>query len=161
MKTDKLIFRKATGEDIPFMSQILVDAAGASGVNIRVNELPAYPDTYQYIDGFPNRQDVGIIAETENRQPVGAAWVRLLPTDAHAVKYPMPELTMGVVTEYRGMGIGGQLMVELYKAASETGLTEISLGVHRDNAPAVGLYRKQNWVEDGFFEEYIMMSRKL
>jgi len=161
MNTNNINFRKATREDIDFMCRILVDAAGASGVNIPVSKLPAYPETYQYIEGFPQGQDVGIIAETENKQPVGAAWMRLLPTDAHAVKYPMPELTMGVLPEYRRMGIGKRLMEELYKEASETGLAEISLGVHKDNAPAVSLYRKQNWVEDGLFEEYIMMSRKL
>lgn len=161
MNSDNITFRKATREDIPFMSRILADAAAASGVNIPVNELPAYPDTYQYIEGFPKGQDVGIIAETENKLPVGAAWVRLLPTDAHVVKYPMPELTMGVLPEYRRMSIGERLMEELYKVASEKGLAEISLGVHKENTPAVSLYRKQNWVEDGVFEEYIMMSLKL
>lgn len=86
---------------------------------------------------------------------------RLLPTDAHAVKYPMHELTIDILPEYRRMSIGGRQIEKLYKVASETRLEEISLGVHKDNPPAVSLYKKQKWVEDSVFKEYIMLSRKL
>lgn len=98
MNIENITFRKATKHDIAFMSQILVDAGAASGVYISLDELSAYPDTNQYIEGFPQKQDVGIIAETESKQLIGAVWIRLLPTDAHAVEYPIPELTMEVTS---------------------------------------------------------------
>lgn len=157
---NKITYRKATKYDIPFMSAILVDAALASGVNIPIADLPAHKDTFQYIEGFPEGSDVGIIPETESGNQVGAAWVRLLPTDEHAIKYPLPELTMGVEPAYRRMGIGEKLLSELYTAASQINIPEISLGVHRNNLPAINLYKKQGWIEDGRFKEYIMMSRK-
>jgi len=142
------------------MSEILVDAAAASGVEILVCDLPDYPDTYQYVEAFPNGSDVGVIAETADGERVGAAWVRMLANDAHAVNQPLPELTMGVLPEYRRMGIGERLMEELYNAASVMNIPMISLGVHKDNLPAINLYKKQGWVEDGSFKEYIMMSRE-
>lgn len=46
MNTDTIIYRLATSNDIAFMSQILVDAAAASGVNMSVHDLPNHPDTY-------------------------------------------------------------------------------------------------------------------
>lgn len=158
MNTKKIVFRKAIERDVDFMSEILIDAAAASGVNLSIHDLSRYPDTYQYVQGFPEGSDIGIIAETPEK-PIGAAWVRMLPTDAHAVNHPMHELTMGVIPEYRRMGIAERLMEELYKAASEMNVPEICLGVHKDNLPAINLYRKQGWVEDGSFKEYIMMSR--
>ncbi|MDR3056540.1 MAG: GNAT family N-acetyltransferase [Prevotella sp.] len=160
MDTNNIKYRRATKQDITFMSEILVDAALASGVRIPISELSAHKDTYQYVEVFPRGSDVGIIAETDNGQQIGAAWVRLLSTNEHAVKYPLPELTMGVISEYRRMGIGEQILNELYMAASEMGIPEISLGVHKDNLPAIRLYKKQG-TEDGKFQEYIMMSRKL
>lgn len=68
---------------------------------------------------------------------------------------------MGVIQEYQRMGVGKRLMEELYKAALATGISKISLGVHKDNTPAVSLYKQQNWIEDGSFQQYIMMSKRL
>lgn len=160
MDAEKLIFREATAADIGFLSEILVDAAAASGVNVPIDLLSSYPETYQYIEQFPTGSDVGVVAQTAEGQLVGAAWVRMLPTDAHAVNQPLPELTMGVIPACRRKGVGEQLLTELYSAAAAKGLPEISLGVHKKNFPAVELYRKQGWTEDGTFHEYIMMSRK-
>jgi ribosomal protein S18 acetylase RimI-like enzyme len=154
-------FRKATRSDIDFLSHILISAAVASGVNIQVVDLSSHPDTYQYVEGFPKGNDIGVVAETQEGVPVGAAWVRLLPMDAHAIHEPLPELTMGVVAQYQRMGIGSQLMEELYKAARGIGIPKISLGVHKDNTPAIHLYKQQNWIEDGYYHEYIMMSKEI
>lgn len=160
-KTVIINFREATNNDLAFLSKILVHAAVASGVNICVDDLISHPDSYQYLEGFPKGIDVGIVAETAEGHFVGAAWIRLLPTDAHAINKPLPELTMGVMPEYQRMGIGGKLLEELYKAALAKDILEISLGVHEDNLPAITLYRKQNWIEDGKFKEYRMMSKRM
>lgn len=157
----KVTIREATSNDAGFLSEILVAAAAASGVNIPFNELHAYPDAYQYISGYPERSDVGVIAQTIEGKSIGAAWVRLLPTDEHAVGIPTPELTMGVIQEYRRKGIGQLLMTALYRAAMEKGIQVISLGVHKDNISAIMLYKKQQWSEVGTFKDYIMMSRKI
>lgn len=154
-------FRKATKSDIVFLSHVLVNAAAASGAKMQIADLPIHPDTYQYVEGFPKGTDMGIVAETNEGVLVGAAWVRLLPTAAHAINEPLPELTMGVISEYQHMGIGKQLMEELYKAALSIGISKISLGVHKDNIPAISLYKQQNWIEDGYYNEYIMMSKEM
>lgn len=154
-------FRKATKSDIDFLSHILISAATASGVRIQIADLSSHPDTFQYVEGFPKGDDIGVVAETQEGIPVGAAWVRLLPMDAHAINEPLPELTMGVVPQYQRMGIGKQLMEELYKAALDMGIPKISLGVHKDNIRAIHLYKQQNWVEDGYYHEYMMMSKEI
>lgn len=160
-KDTAIIFRKATKGDIHFLSYILISAAKASGVSMRTEDLPDHPDTYQYVEGFPRGTDTGIVAETKDGILVGAAWVRLLPTAAHAIHEPLPELTMGVIPEYQRIGIGKQLLEALYRELAASSISKISLGVHKDNNPAISLYKQQNWIEDGYFQEYIMMSKEI
>lgn len=160
MNADNLIFREATEADLAFLSEILVEAAAASGVCVPLDDLSSYPETYQYVDQFPTGTDIGVVAQSVEGQLVGAAWVRMLPTDAHAVNDPLPELTMGVIAPFRRMGVGERLLTALCKAAADKQIPEISLGVHQKNLPAVELYRKQGWREDGMFGDYIMMSCK-
>ena len=92
--------------------------------------------------------------------PVGAAWVRNVPELNHYINYPTPELAIAILPEYRKMGIGEDLMNNLYKVCNASGINEISLGVHKDNLPAIRLYQKQGWIKEGDFHDYIMMIRK-
>lgn len=159
MDDGKLIFREATAADIEFLSEIVVGAAVASGVDVSLDRLSSYPGTYQYVEQFPQGSDVGVVAQAVDGQLIGAAWVRMLATDAHAINQPLPELTMGVIAQYRRKGIGERLLTELYRAAAAKQIAKISLGVHKKNFPAIELYRKQGWREEGTYREYIMMSR--
>lgn len=160
-KTTVINFREATKSDLPFLSKILVNAAVASGVDICVVDLSTHPDSYRYVEEFPKETDIGIIAETLEGHLVGAVWIWLLPTDAHAINELLLELTIGVIPEYQRMGIGCKLLKELYKAAFAKGISKISLGVHEDNHPAIIFYKKQNWIEDGKFKKYRMMNKKI
>lgn len=84
-KTTVINFREATKSDLAFLSEILVNAVVASGVNICVEDITTHSDSYQYVAGFPKGSDIGVVAETSEGYLVGAAWIRLLPTDAHAI----------------------------------------------------------------------------
>lgn len=79
------------------------------------------------LEGFPKGSDVGIIAEKEGDCLLGVAWIWSLPTDLHVVNEPLPELTMGVVPEYKRKGIRKRLMEELYKASSARGIRNFSI----------------------------------
>lgn len=140
---------------------MLVEAASASETYIDINEISNYPDTYVYVKDFPSNNEVGVIAETETGEPVGAAWLVNLPSQDHVIKYPMPELTVSVMNEYRKEGIASNLLDYLYASASQLGVKEISLGVYHKNVVAINLYLKHGWAIDGKInnDEYIMMSR--
>lgn len=163
MIEEKIKYRKATAEDKPFMTQMLLEAAKASLCHIEPDRLSDYPDTEAYIKDFPGDKEVGVIAETETGEPVGAAGITNLPFQSHVVKYPMPELTVSVSPAYRRQGIASELLEYLYKWAAEEGIHEISLGVFHQNRAAINLYLKHDWVIDGTInnDEYVMMSRRL
>lgn len=91
---EQFTFYAAKEDDIPFMEQMLVDAAAASGEFIKIEELDNYPDTARYVRSFPQNREVGVIAETKTGAKAGAAWIRLF---SHLEDMPLaPEITIGV-----------------------------------------------------------------
>lgn len=162
MSPEKILYRGANINDIPFMKEMLIECCLASDVtSITVDNLHEYPDTEINIEGWDCEAEPGIIAETESGEPVGAVWLRNLPELGHSVDEYLPEIAVAVSSAYRQKGIAGRLMNELYRKCFEKGIRRISLGVHSGNLPAINLYKKQGWKQDGIFNEYTMMSRQI
>lgn len=75
---------------------------------------------------------------------IGAAWYRLYPAKAPGygfVAEDVPELSVAVLPEYRGMGVGTTLLRALISRGTEVGYRAISLSVDRRN-PALRLYER-------------------
>lgn len=162
MSLEKIIYRIANENDIPFMKEMLIESCLASGVtSIRVDNLHEHPDTNINIEGWNCETEPGVIAETESKISIGAVWLRNLPELGHSVGEYLPEITIAVSSGYRKKGVAGHLLNELYLKCIEKGILRISLGVHCDNLPAINLYKKQGWRQDGTFRDYIMMSRQI
>lgn len=162
MNPEKILYREANMNDVSFMKEMLIECCIASGVtSISVDNLCEYPDTEINIEGWDFETEPGMIAETESGKPVGAIWLRNLPELGHSVNEYLPEITIAISLPYRGKGIAENLMNRLYEKCSEKGITRISLGVHSKNFPAINLYKKQGWIQNGTFKEYIMMSKQI
>lgn len=100
-----------------------------------IADVLSQPELAHYVAGWPAVGDVGVIA-VDRRQPVGAAWLRLLPESDPGygfVDAATPELSMGVVQAWRGRGVGSCLLDALIAAAREEGLASLSLSVEPDN----------------------------
>ena len=87
---------------------------------------------------------MGFVAvEAGSGEPVGAAWLRLLAGDESGYGYvddETPELGMAVLHEYRGRGVGSDLLVRLLKSAGAV-YRSVCLSVSIDN-PALRLYER-------------------
>jgi GNAT superfamily N-acetyltransferase len=58
------------------------------------------------------------------------------------------ELTyMGLVPEYRGKGLAGQLLAKTICSATANGASRVVLAVDRDNRPAAAIYQRLGWRE--------------
>lgn len=73
---------------------------------------------------------------------------------------------MIVKKEYRGQGIGSEILTFLIEKAKEMGFDEMTIGVDKDNTAALHLYRKFGFTEvlfDGADEdgEYYKLMKSL
>lgn len=114
------------------------------------------PELQVYIAGFGTQPgDHCLVAEKEGRT-VGAVWSRIVEDYGH-VDDSTPSLAISMLPEYRGMGIGTQLLNGLLSLLQEKGYLRASLSVQKDN-PALHLYEREGFqilAEKG--TEYLML----
>ena len=97
------------------------------------------PEIYLYIKDFGGKDDCGVVAEQDG-QIIGAAWTRIIPAYGH-IDNETPELAISVLPNFRGRGIGSEMMQSLFKLLRECGYQRTSLSVQKDN-PAVRFYER-------------------
>ncbi len=63
-------------------------------------------------------------------------------------------LGMGILPEFRGQGIGSQLLQKVIEHAKNFGLEKIELNVYSSNVSAIGLYKKFGFDQEGLIKKY-------
>ena len=87
---------------------------------------------------------------------VGAVWTRIMDDYGH-VDDDTPSFAISLFKEYRGKGIGSQLMVKMLELLKWQGCERASLAVQKANY-AVKMYRNVGFkTVDENDEEYIMV----
>ena len=105
-------------------------------------EIVEQPELRHYFTDWGRPGDSGV-AVKQGVPTIGAAWLRLWTPDDRGYGYideTTPELSIAVLPEYRGRGIGRQLIGRLLDQAQGRWLA-VSLSVDRDN-PAARLYTR-------------------
>jgi ribosomal protein S18 acetylase RimI-like enzyme len=141
-------FRQATARDEPFLRRMLWIAAHWRESDPRP-EAVVSPELSRYADGFGRRGDRGFVATCEG-SPVGAAWCRLLTAPNRGYGYvadDVPELSVAVLSQYRGRGVGGRLIDRLLTDVADDS-DAVSLSVEPDN-PARLLYERLGFAQVG------------
>jgi RimJ/RimL family protein N-acetyltransferase len=63
-------------------------------------------------------------------------------------------LGMGLLPEFRGKGIGGRLLKDVLDHSKRFGLEKVELNVYTTNLPAIALYKKCGFEEEGIIRKY-------
>lgn len=158
--------RKFNKEDMNFLWDMLYEAIyeedpikkGAK------EELLAIPALSKYVKNFGDSDyDVAFIAEDDRGKNLGVAWYRLFDI-AHKgygfISEDIPELSIAIKPEARGMGIGTKLMEAIINEAKTEGFKAMSLSVDPNNA-AVRLYERFGFIEVGVEGTSITMKLDL
>jgi len=107
-------------------------------------EIVRSPEISRYAQDWGRADDLGLIAvRQESGAPLGAAWIRLLNGANKGYGYvdeTTPELTIAVMPDYRGRGVGTKLLERLM-AEAKNRYPAISLSVSVEN-PALRLYQR-------------------
>ncbi len=122
------------------------------------------PEVRRYAADWGRQGDFGYIAvDSGTEMPIGALWIRYFDSANRGYGYisdDIPEMSIAVVPENRGMGIGTALIDALLQYAagrSAAGrIKTISLSVDPGN-PAIRLYKRFGFIECGTSGDSIIM----
>lgn len=155
------IIRPLALADEPFLGEMLYQALYVpQGQSALPHDVICLPELSRYFQAWGRKGDCGFLAsDTVIDQPIGAVWVRFLVGKNKGYGYVddnTPELSIAVLPEYRGQGIGTQLLKRLFAAACRQ--SSISLSVSAKN-PAVKLYNRFGFEVISGNDESLIMKR--
>lgn len=102
---------------------------------------------------FPD--DRCLVAETDGKI-VGAVWVRIMNDYGH-IDDETPSFAISLYKDYRGKGIGTNMMRKMLQLLKQSGYNKASLAVQKENY-AVRMYKNVGFnIIDENQEEYIMV----
>lgn len=153
-----IITRPANVADKPFLWEMLYHALYVpEGHAPFPRDIIHQPEISQYVQNWGQPSDQGLIA-MEAEKPVGAIWLRQINAYGF-VDDDTLELSMALLPEYRGRGIGTMLLNELL-AVVRTHYRAISLSVSAEN-PAKHLYERAGFVIISAAGSSITMKKEL
>jgi RimJ/RimL family protein N-acetyltransferase len=112
------------------------------------------PQTRDFVLRLIEKGDPMFVA-VANGEVVGWCDIQRHPFPAHAHR---GTLGMGVVSEYRGCGIGARLMDRTLREAFAAGFVRVELSVRADNLRAARLYEKLGFVREGMLRDAVFVD---
>lgn len=149
--------RKMTISEYPMLNDFLYEAIFIpDGIEPPPRNIITSPELQIYVDRFGElKDDFALVAEVE-KKVVGAVWVRIMNDYGH-IDDKTPSLAISLYKEYRGQGIGTDMMKEMLSLLKAHGYKRVSLSVQKTNY-AVEMYRKIGFdIVRGNEEEWIML----
>ncbi len=136
-------YRQITSSDQAFLWEMLYQAIFVPPGEVAPARQEVYrPELRRYVQDWGKPGDAGWLALVDG-VPVGAAWLRLLTGEQRGYGYiddQTPELSIAILPEQRGRGLGSRLLALLLEDAQQA-FNAISLSVSLEN-PAQKLYRR-------------------
>lgn len=157
--------RPLTSADEPFLWEMLYEAIYVPEGHPRPDHAILQEPTLAHYVAHWGQQpgDAGFIAlDGATGQPIGAAWLRLLPASDPGwgfVDAATPELSLALLPVYRGQGIGTALLTALIEQARSQ-YRSLSLSVDPLN-PAMRLYERLGFTTVGAVGTSLTMYKVL
>ena len=160
MMSDKhrqCVIRKLRESEVSLLKDFLYEAIFIpQGVEPPASDIIEQPELRVYTDNFGTRKGDNCLVADLNGKVVGAVWTRIMNDYGH-VDDDTPSFAISLYEEYRGRGIGSQLMVKMLELLKRQGYGKASLAVQKANY-AVKMYKNVGFkTVDENAEEYIMM----
>lgn len=150
------IIREIKKQEYIFLNDFLYEAIFVpEGVEAPSRSIINKPELQVYISEFGDKKDdICFVAEIDFHI-IGAVWVRDMNDYGH-IDSGVPSFAISLYKEYRGYGIGTELMKKMLTELKVRGYKKASLAVQKKNY-AVKMYKKLGFkIIDENDEEYIM-----
>ena len=152
-----MIIREIKKTEYDLLNDFLYEAIFIpEGVEPPSRDIINLPELKIYYENFgTGRADFSIVADDDGKV-IGAVWTRIMNDYGH-VDDDTPSFAISLYKEYRGKGIGTNLMIKMLEMLKEKGYKRASLAVQKANY-AVKMYEKVGFkTVDENSEEYIMV----
>lgn len=157
VKNMKYSIRKIRNDEYELLDDFLYEAIFIpKGVVAPPREIINAPELQVYVQDFGTQEgDICFVAEVDEKI-VGVVWVRIMNDYGH-VEDGVPSFAISLYKQYRGFGIGTEMMKRMLKELTDKGYPKASLAVQKANY-AVNMYQKVGFeIIDENDEEYIMV----
>ena len=132
--------REMTVPEYPLLSDFLYEAIFIPDDIKPPSNIICSPELQVYIDRFGSlKDDFALVAEIEGKI-IGAVWIRIMYDYGH-IDDETPSLAISLYKEYRGRGIGTEMMKEMLSLLKTHNYKRVSLSVQKANY-AAEMYRK-------------------
>ncbi len=136
-----LLIRKIRPEEYQLLDSFLYEAIFIpEGCELPDKSIVNSPELQIYVDRFGEfPDDKCLVAEVSNKI-VGAVWTRIMKDYGH-LDNDTPSFAISLYKEYRGYGIGTDLMKQMLALLKSSGYSRASLSVNKENY-AAKMYQK-------------------
>ena len=136
-----LLIRKIRPEEYQLLDSFLYEAIFIpEGCELPDKSIVNSPELQIYVDRFGEfPDDKCLVAEVSNKI-VGAVWTRIMNDYGH-LDNDTPSFAISLYKEYRGYGIGTDLMKQMLALLKSSGYSRASLSVNKENY-AAKMYQK-------------------
>ena len=151
--------RSLKSEEIPLLEEFIYQAIFIpQGLEPLPRSILNEPELEMYIKDFGQQPDDWALAVEVAGQLVGAVWVRIMK-DYGYYDDRTPSLSISFLPEFRGQGLGQQLMTAMLDLLKAKGYPSVSLSVSKDN-PALRFYQRLGFVTvEEREDDYLMLCR--
>lgn len=146
-------------DEIHFLNDFIYEAIFQRDENnLAPRDIIYKPEIWIYVENFGSKpDDLCLVAECDGNI-VGAVWTRIISAFGH-IDNDTPEFAISLYKNYRGHGIGTEMMREMLKLLKEKRYEKTSLAVQKDNY-AVKMYQKVGFkIVNELEEEYLMICK--
>lgn len=150
--------REMTAGEYPLLEYFLYEAIFIpEGAEKPPRDIIQNEELQVYIKDFGKHKDDYCLVADNGGKIVGACWVRIMDDYGH-IDDETPSFAISLFEEYRGQGIGTDLMRTMLELLKAKGYKRASLAVQKENY-AVKMYKKVGFeVVDENEQEYIMAT---
>lgn len=156
-----LRLRPLTSDDGELLRRATLEAVNWAGEGFTDADLDAADDLAHYLQLGP--EDFGVVAETDQGNPAGVVWCQYADAGSGGygfVSASVPELSIAVLPEFRGRGLGRVLLDAATDEATDRDCPGLSLSVEAGNW-AQQFYRRSGFVTVGLNGNSDTMLRDL
>jgi len=152
-----MLYRTLEKNETEILKDFLYEAIFIpEGVEPPDRNIIEQPELAMYYENFGDDNADNCIVADDNGRVIGAVWTRIMNDYGH-IDDETPSFAISLYKEYRGQGIGTELMKEMLTLLKEQGYKKASLAVQKANY-AVKMYKKVGFkTVDENSEEYIMV----